>query len=198
MEFVSQSSFWSFNHVFQFNGTEAALVFPRHNARLLVLFNASIHSKKACNQTCRILETQLLTPQWGIAQMRYLFLPALTFLKPVGFPAHQKALLLAHQLSPLLPHKKIAWDGRNRLTTYNPPVQHTGSVVCISVTQNRGWVLVFQTARLDRCEATPELNSNDQFLILDQVAPKLLFLDNSKIKNLSLVSYNLPNFNRFG
>ena len=94
MEFVSRSSFSSFNHVFEFNEAEAALVFPCLNVHLLFLFNASIHSKKARNQACRILEMQLLTSQWGIAQMRYLFLPALTLLKPVGFPAHQKALLL--------------------------------------------------------------------------------------------------------
>lgn len=142
MEFVSRSSFWSFNHVFQFNGAEAALVFPCLNVRLLFLFNASIRSKKACNQACRILEMQLLSPQWGIAQVRYLFLPALTLLKPVGFPAHQKALLLAHQLLLLQPHEEIAWHARNRTAIYYPPVQHTGSVISISVTQNRGRVLV--------------------------------------------------------
>lgn len=141
MEFVSRSSFWSFNHVFQFNGAEAALMFPCLNVRLLFLFNATIRSKKACNQACRILEMQLLTPQWGIAQMRYLLLTDLTLFKPGGFPAHQKALLLAHQLSLLQPHKEIAWHGRNRMAIYNPPVRHAGSVICISVTQNRGWVL---------------------------------------------------------
>lgn len=65
MEFVNRSSFWSFNHVLPFNGAEAALVFLCLNTHLLVLFNASICSKKACNQTCRILEMQQLTPQPG-------------------------------------------------------------------------------------------------------------------------------------
>lgn len=119
-------------------------MFPCINIRLLFLFNTSTRSKKACNQTCRILEMQLLTPQWGRTQMRYLSIPAFTLFKSVGFPVHQKALLLAHQLPFLQPHNEVAWHGRNRMAIYNPRVQHTGSVVCISITQNRGWGLVFK------------------------------------------------------
>lgn len=101
MEFVSWSSFWSLNHVLPSNGAEAALAFPCLNTCLLVLFNASICSKKARNQICRMLEMQL-TLQQGTVQRRYLFLPALMPFKPVGLSALQKALLLAHQPSSLL------------------------------------------------------------------------------------------------
>lgn len=127
MEFVNQSSFWSFNHVFQLNGAEAALVFPCLNVHLLFLFNAGIRSKKACNQTCRILEMQL-TPRRGIGQLRYLLLPALTLFKPVGFPAHQKALLLAHQVLLLQPHKDIVWQEQNSYLQPTCPTHRVCSV----------------------------------------------------------------------
>lgn len=136
---------------------------------------------------------QLLTPQWGLAQMRYLFLPALTLFKHIG----QKALLLAHQPSLLQPHKEMAWHGRNRGAIYNPPVQHRSCRVYQGHSEQR-MGFGFSNSFVFVDVRQPQNCSNVQFLIQDHIAPKLLLLDNSKIKNLSSVSYNLPNFNHFG
>lgn len=152
MELVSPSSFWSFNHVFQFNGAEAALVFPCLNVHLLFLFNACICSEKAGNCTCGILGMQLLTPQWGLVQLRHLFLPALTLLKPAGFPAHQTTLLLAPQLSLLQPQQEIAQGGRSRTG-----ICHLSSTqgLCVPVSLRTEDGVWFSNSL--SCETTPEL-----------------------------------------
>lgn len=193
MEFVSQSSFWSFNHVFQFNGAEAALVLPCLNVRLLFLFHASIHTKKAGNCTCGILEMQLLTPRWGPVQLRHLLLSALALLEPAGFPAHQTTLPLAPQLSLLQPQQEIARGGRSRTG-----IQHLSSTqgLCVSVSLRiEDGFCFFKQFVLQK---EPQNCSNVQFLILDHIASKLPWFNNSRIKNLSSVSYNLPDFNNFG
>lgn len=122
MEFVRQSNFWSFNHVFQFNGAEAAFVFPCLNICLFLL-SANVHGKKARNQTSRILKMQLLTAM-GNSQMRHLFLPALTLLKPVELPAHQKALLLAHYCFSNLTKRSPCMAGTEQLATTHLPNTH--------------------------------------------------------------------------
>lgn len=59
MEFVRLSNYRYFNHVFQFNGSEATIVsLP---VCLSFLFSASSCSNKARSQICKILKMQLLT-----------------------------------------------------------------------------------------------------------------------------------------
>lgn len=130
MEFVSRSSFCSFHPELQFNGAEAALVFPCLNGHLLVLYSASVCSSNTSNQTCRILGVQLPPPLWGMAKMRNLFPSA----SPVGgkacrVPCRRHCCChSSHCFSILL--WRFAWHGRSRQAPENPPAQHTVCGVC--------------------------------------------------------------------
>lgn len=127
----------------------------------------------------------------GNSQMRHLFLPALTLLRPVELPAHRKALLLACYCFPSL--TEIALHSRNRTAVYTSPAQHTWPVKCICVSQNKGKVLGFSFFKqVVWTGVKPSQNCPDvQFLIQGQIAPKLLLLGNCKIKNLHSVSCQL-------
>lgn len=161
MEFVSRSSFWSFNPEFQLNGAEAALAFPCLNVHLVVLYSASIRSMNASNQTCRILEMQP-PAQWGIAKMRNLLSPA----SPRGrrawrVPCRRHCCWHTNYCFSSLLRRLPGMAGAERLLKTHQP--KTQSLWCVSVSLSWGWGLVSQTACLDNCGATPEL-PNVQFL----------------------------------
>lgn len=150
MEFVSRSSFWSFNTELQFNGAEAALVFPCLNVLLLVLYSASVCSMNKSNQTCRTVAMQLPPPPWGTAEMRNLFPPA----SPVGgracrVPCRKHCCCPSSCCCSILMRRLPGREGADRpLKTHLP---NTGSVLCVSVTQLR------MGLGLSNCGATPEL-----------------------------------------
>lgn len=156
MEFVSWSSFWSFNTELQFNGAEAALVFPCLNVLLLVLHSASVCSMSTSNQTCRIVAMQLPPPPWGIAKMRNLFPPA----SPVGgracrVPCRKHCCSHSSHCFSILLRRLPGMEGADRLLETHLP--NTQSLCCVSVPLSWGRGLVCQTACLGNCGATPEL-----------------------------------------
>lgn len=191
MEFVSRSSFWSFNTELQFNGAEAALVFPYLNVLLLVLYSASVCSMNKSNQTCRTVAMQLPPPPWGTAEMRNLFTsspqPHQWEEEPAGFPAENTAAAPAAAAAP------SPWGGclaGKEQTGPWKPTCPTQGLCCVSVSLSWGWGWV--------CQTVEQPQNCLMFSFYSTSALKSLLLDNSKKKNLPSVSSNVPNFNNFG
>lgn len=138
MESVSRSSFWSFNPEFQFNGAEAALVFPCLNVSY---WFCTVPVPAAWTQVTKPGNSgsAAATPTVGNSKDEEPFPSSLTS----GRKSLQGSLQLPQRLLLLHPPEGVARHGRSREAPENSPAQHTESVLCVSVTQLRmGFVLV--------------------------------------------------------